>query len=208
MGLFRGHKCTIKVECGTQGTPREADNWLPPDSCRSCTYSPLSWAWGTHCSVIARRPGPAEMGAGGHALAGRRLRPRECRQKARKAASLPPTGTSAAALLPPSSLGGGLERGKARAGNGHVPRCQITRVMGSKHVHPKASPSGGVLVALAPLCAFVALLQHPDWAWRLRQPKWIQASRAARRCIPRSWHQTSDSEIGTCDGCNWDGLAT
>ena len=70
LGLFRGHKCTIKVECGTQGTPREADNWLPPDSCRSCTYSPLSWAWGTHCSVIACRPGPAEMGAGGHPLAG------------------------------------------------------------------------------------------------------------------------------------------
>ena len=117
----------------------------------------------------------------------------------------------APAPLPPSrrALGRGAgERGKARAGNRHVPRCQITRVMGSKHVHPKASPSGGVLVALAPLCAFVALLQHPDWAWRLRQPKWIQASRAARRCIPRSWHQTSDSEIGTCDGCNWDGLAT
>ena len=45
------------------------------------------------------------------------LRPRECRQKARKVASLPPTGTSAAAPLPPSSLGGGLvsaaRRGRA-----------------------------------------------------------------------------------------------
>ena len=112
---------------------------------------------------------------------------------------------------PPELFGRGAgERSKARAGSGHVPRCQITRVMGTKHVHPKDSPSGGVLVALAPLCAFVALLQHPDWAWRLRQPKWIQASRAARRCIPRSWHQTSDSEIGTCEGCNmgWAGYLT
>ena len=51
--------------------PREAGNWLPPASFHSCTYSPLAWAWGTHCSIIARRPGPAEMGAGGHLLAGR-----------------------------------------------------------------------------------------------------------------------------------------
>ena len=44
--------------------PTEAGNWLPPASTHGCSYSPLAWAWGAHCSVIARRPGPAEMGAG------------------------------------------------------------------------------------------------------------------------------------------------
>ena len=79
------------------------------------------------------------------------LRPREFEHKVKAAASLPLHGTGAALTQAPELLQGGAgKRDTARASKGHMPWCHITKVMGTKHVSPKASPSGGVWVVLGP----------------------------------------------------------
>ena len=73
--------------------------------------------------------------------------------------------------------------------------------IGTHYSQPHSRSSGGVLVPHEALRDAYRVRQYPTWSWRRKRPKWIWVSRAPGISTPPSWHQTSDSEIGSCEGC-------
>ena len=128
------------------------------------------------------------------------LRPRECRQKAGKVASLPPTGTGIAPPPALRALGGGAgERDKARAGKGHVPRCQITKVMSTKYAHPHTRSRDGVLVPHTRSSDAFGVRQYPTWSWHLKRPKCIWSLRPPESPQVQLEQHSTNSEICSRD---------
>ena len=98
------------------------------------------------------------------------------------------------------ALGGGAgERGKARAGNGHVPRCQITKVMSTKYAHSHSRPSGGVLVPHTRSSDAFGVRQYPTWSWHLKRPKCIWSLRPPGSPQVQLEQHSTNSEIGSRD---------
>ena len=73
--------------------------------------------------------------------------------------------------------------------------------IGTHYSQPHSRSSAGVLVLHAAPTGATMAREHQTWSCRLKRPKWFWAPWAPGISTPPSWHHTSDSEIGSCEGC-------